>query len=597
VCNILIDPAFYEIFLVIAIIFVLVFNGRTQNLINMTSSTIDMITFAKERSEFLINMNRRLRIAKMIMGGKLAHDRHEDRTGDFLSFNLMRAVNESDSMVSSNHLLRSYIHKLNKESQEKFYQKDVIIDNTIINIAGVHQNEEEKNSFDAIEQLGYIVGSYSIRDPSTLNTTDAFLNYVLKNSLNSLLISCENSITILSSYSESLRSFYVAEAYIFLFTIIILGVFLLGGVTIYNGLAFKHENDHFWDSFSKVPEHDFEALASRVKKFSELITQTELKNSAYSLNSVYKLCSIHLSSKARVKVSSQKPVKKKGLISLILKDTMIILGVILVLAVILVTFIIFGVRFNDQSQILVDRYLGAYENLIGIEMAMNAVYEYIDENGTSKILNKPIGEEVVRLLSLVSPNGRSLYSDRNGNILEQYKDILTGYLCHYADPDQMVYCLRDNVNTARGLIGAKPSYNRILSRVYNNFINSNRTTEAAFNDLGDQDLVDTETNFFVYVRPAYRYLGSIVKEEVHDLDSNFSKTSIIITVVSTILHLLVPFVIWGPISKRITQRYDKMKQILKPAPPELLYKMKGLLTYLIKISPKSLGGLKVTDFI
>ena len=99
-----------------------------------------------------------------------------------------------------------------------------------------------------------------------------------------------------------------------------------------------------------------------------------------------------------------------------------------------------------------------------------------------------------------------------------------------------------------------------------------------------------------YGRNSYIEFGKEVQAEFLSISDNYMTSCTIQTVVSVILIILIPAMIWRPITHRIIARYSKLKQILKPFPPQLMGKMRGILSYLIKISPETLGTHKVKDF-
>ena len=227
---------------------------------------------------------------------------------------------------------------------------------------------------------------------------------------------------------------------------------------------------------------------------------------------------------------------------------------------------------------------------------MNAVYEYIDMNGTTTILNVDIESQVRDLIGAIGNLEKTHSRFSSGNSLDsQYENLLTGNLCVYSDPTQLQFCEEDP-NSKKGLMGIVAYYNKILTQAINSFKQSNRTTEAMIEVLQNNELVDIEANFYYYVRPAFHKLGDLVREELTKMTSRYSKVSKILATISIVLHIILPLIIWKPMDRRITKRYDEMKWILKPAPMEFVAKMRRTLGYLIKISPQSLGDCKPESF-
>jgi len=82
----------------------------------------------------------------------------------------------------------------------------------------------------------------------------------------------------------------------------------------------------------------------------------------------------------------------------------------------------------------------------------------------------------------------------------------------------------------------------------------------------------------------------LLLEDYNTYNEEYIGKILILVIISIVLFLILPLVIWKPVVSKITKRYDALKQVVKPVPIDAISHNKGLITTLVKISPESLGS-------
>jgi len=418
----------------------------------------------------------------------------------------------------------------------------------------------------------------------------------LKNSLNDLLIKTDEAKNInLKGTNHSIEiSTTIATA--FIIVIVLYSVLILQSLLIKFIRQYRNESTKLFEQLSRFSGRD-EIITERIEN-SKALAQIMLDEE--NLTKMQKnWTKAKMDIKTKVKLD-KKTIHYRGLFIPIFKKWALLT---ISMSIIILLFTLLSLRasqFKNVNAKNVEKYTYALDEMNTLGIGLTALYEYVSEDGTTTIRNKPIIEALDTALARIK-DLNSLYrvyaqSDNNFELDPAYTKIFQGYLCDWAVPAFLSICLTDTTLNSKGLFGLKTFYSGTIEKLKIFYSNSNKTYEAKYEAFSDNDLVMAERRLYIYTRPAYQQLEKQLKKEMFDYLDEFKHRNLIFSLLVILSVNLLIIIIWKPIFTRLAKKYDKLKGVLRIIPIELLRTHKGLISFIKFVSPSTIGT-KTIDIV
>jgi hypothetical protein len=169
----------------------------------------------------------------------------------------------------------------------------------------------------------------------------------------------------------------------------VLGLAALALSVLYNTYSYKKDSIRFVENFLRLPISEIEKIVNKIENLKGHLIQTKKENFDDKSFLEDEVLPNKLSAKSirNKKQERKKTIEFDGLLWSNIRDTFVFLAVLSIFAALLLIYSQSVKNFYSESNLLFARYLFSINDLSSMGIAITAVYEYIDLNMTSTMLN------------------------------------------------------------------------------------------------------------------------------------------------------------------------------------------------------------------
>ena len=226
-------------------------------------SNVDIQKYSTQKLYLVVESNRKARIINIIQRGLVPNARI---TSDDTTASLKDLLTVGDSLSSYNSKVRLSINKIDKSERQRFYQKIPIIDRED------PTTTRHLNSFDACTEIANCAFRLDSLLPGAPAYNDLDLMFIIKNTLNDLLVSNEEVTTILVDDNQiNLQRVESTGIVLMILTVVIAtGIFIF---VARSEMKFMRRKTIFVDSFFRIKDYEIESALSIVANFRKALQE------------------------------------------------------------------------------------------------------------------------------------------------------------------------------------------------------------------------------------------------------------------------------------------------------------------------------------
>ena len=267
--------------------------------------------------------------------------------------------------------------------------------------------------------------------------------------------------------------------------------------------------------------------------------------------------------------------------------TILLCLVILVMIVLIPLIFVLHFTMHETEHIAGDIHniVDLHENLFQLKMISSTIYEYVQYNNSTKIMNNPIGQEWEYIYSNISMgNGflKELLTEQEEQKNAELHVLLQDSLCKGLNIDVDMCGILKKEAVEQGIIGLNTFFLLTMRTVKDMFDLSDRSFAEAKKTLSYQDLIFLEILQEIIVLPTYQRLSQILETKV---EAHFLASADLILqtcILSSVLNFIVGIFILRWFSKKINYEKTRWKKMLRKIPISIMISNKVLSSYVEK---------------
>ena len=540
----------------------------------------NIVQDAYNRLDYLVSVNSYTNAAKISISGVV-----DSSLGAIMYVTLIPIVQEYlEKLMQWNIKLSKDIEGLSDPGQKReFFERSIkMYDNDASGLTSTYTLDD---SFQAINKILVRAQKYSSNLTPIIPSINLDMEYVIWNSLNDLVVACEKSVELMqSSLRSELDSNHTTLKIV---TGTSLGIlFMIFLYTLHIFLEMNQETKNFAQCLASVKEEEAKYCLQMVQIFIRHLKQ-DFQNGDFREESRLrkKLAqtkdSVNHSNKNRKNIRFKGSFTRNFLLIIRLWPALLILGATQIYNFIYANNVI------SSISALHEQITAAAKAVYNIDLLTSANYEIITKQANSTIKNKPILEETYQILESLSDVDSlvSVFRDKDGKLTpSQDRFIYSGLEC----TDPFFDFLSKNCKT---ITQGKASIATLLAKFDTEMVNF--LDEYLKSDRSLQQIptfmiknVNIVGSLTLVLSHLFRGLWSSTDDKLTEYMNNEEQRIETMISVTTVLIVLIVLLGLPRALKRVYNKENQLKSILKLVPLSIILKNKVLKSYLIRTSGK-----------
>jgi len=498
----------------------------------------------------------------------------------------------STNLTQANNALRNSMYYFNQEQRDKFYELIEVYTPDDLTTVTSH------NAFDIHSQLVSAGLRIYANLPTIPTANNPDLNFILNNTLNSLIIHDTEIFTLLQEEDRQIVN-EMAD-----FVLVLLGILVFVGiiviiVTMKNEARFIKKKMLFFDHFFRFNEIYIRAALYKATDFYEALKDNDL-NEEDIMKRVQNLSDSKSRTTSATKAENNNESiqqmmikKKKANFRWINKDSWV--GVLAFIGFISWFWVAYAilykefVKHSDSTQTYKSHFIKTGNFLFYMNREIQYLYLYLGGLGDVKVLGQPV-EDLLKanqekVIGVTDYFARLMDVTFNEKYDKLIKTILHGDLCELGLVINKIACLVDGKGaTFRGLIGVNSYQYSSLTNLKTKYDSSNKTTAAKIQVYSDSSFAEAERLYYSVMINNYRKLQSIFKELFLIEVDKFKHVIFTLNKVWLVSFFVLAAVYWKFGLKKMEREKVYFRSLLKVIPLSIILESKYLQSYLMKDS-------------
>jgi PAS domain S-box-containing protein len=569
----------------------LAFAIRSQTVIDLVQSSVEVISMSIFRLVRITDMTQYVREYFEAQIGMLAPDRYADlgytdTVEDIASAQLLKVCAD---LNDRNNQLRDFVYKLDDQLQQKIYQDEIWVNE--LNDEGEVVADRTANTFDIITELVSQSTSLVTSGVPT-NYQNAYLMFILNNTYNDLLVASAQTVPILVEDNDAKLQTQV-DYIIYSMSILAVATLFVAWFFYTITRNFIKDRNQFISILFALEREPIDKHLMIMNKFVSMIDKSKTDGRKINLAASIETFLNYSTQKLKDDKFKKKASANVGGINkilILLNFSMIALVVMMYSSYI--ALLAFMTNGNQAILAKVDLLTQSNLNLYKLNSLATSIYEYIQENITTEVRNTPIKEDYEETFKEATKAQDFILYDLldttngvgNNAVLVE---IATGDLCSNIKTDDenlAKLCTTMGGGVAlNGLIGLNSFTLASMKTVKDYYDYSNRTYQAQVAALSLDGLIDVEI-FYPFTYSTYQYIDSLLKSQLSDDFSAFKQQILEIIIAYTILSYLVGIYLWVRIKRTFEFEMASWRKMLRQIPQGLIATNKRLRRYLAQNS-------------
>ena len=452
------------------------------------------------------------------------------------------------------------------------------------------------NQFDVSTQIVSscvkIESYYSSLNSFQVNDYD--MQYVLKNSLNELLLRYYDSASLLIEYANMNLINVINTGLIFLSVLVVLSI-VLYSLIVKNIIKFNKERKNFFNMLLTVDIENFKVLLSKLQKIYNILSKNH--------HDELLLCHCQLSRKNNNNIRKTNTRKQNSrrakFTKLNSKNNFILMlafiSLLVMISIYSITLIVIK-NFNDY-EITKNQQASYFQNSFhNYAIGIASINEYISENKTTIILDQDINIVLENIMSKLNNTQEliQLFTTNKGLLDPNFSEFLTGNLCELGTPLQKQSCKwLPNSSAQMGLLGANNFISNNLQQLALVYQESNQTEDVIRALLSGELFFQTKGVYDIYVRETCMLINQRMYDGLKlDLKS-IGEIIGILGYLSGIVIVIVGVLMRNIIYNSIKYQDNNLKSILRLLPIDVILSNNSLKLYLIRTSKSIMKSIQM----
>ena len=579
------------LYLVMCCVLLLISLFKTQQNLKFVKANTSIMTTSNMRLFSITALNKGVRLLSLYNANLIADDRYGvynlplEATLSATMLQIQKHLNEQNVLV------RVALDNIEQSLQKRFYdnQIPVIIPDGNNSVGYINSLDFATTLIVSSQKLVSNYGSNKVQ-------TQYYMDFILNNTMNDILVQSELIAPIVIEDINFKLDFLknLSLGFTIICSFATLGLLLM---TCYYRHCRDKTRDRLIEILLCLNDNDIEENLNHVRIFinETLVNQKHIKNSEALLRTSTLRQNTNNMIISRSKRHS---VDMRGLNANHLRR--MLFSVILYI-VVLIPFIFKNITFDMKNDMIKSEITAMSRidgNIADLNLLTTAIYEYIQYNKTTEVMNRPIDVEweatYLRasrtqsfFASLINNNNKDFKGTKN-----ELDMLLTDNLCEIV-PALNQYCgvLRQGI-VDRGIIGLNSYILSVLRYAKNAFDVSDKSYASAKTILSSDELIMQETIYIVAQFPIYRLFTENIQLRVEALIQGMIDSSNIPVIAAIIIDFLIGILILTRMQKMLDAESAKWRQLLRKIPFNIVISNKMLKTYLINENTRMLNPLK-----
>jgi len=446
------------------------------------------------------------------------------------------------------------------------------------------------NNFDAITEI--LMRAFTARHNSKIFTQeDPNVEFILKNSLNELLVDTESLNNHFIQDNETKLENLSLIPLVFLLVVLVLGGFLVS-LLVYQQQIFIKNRNAFIDIFLRLSEVEIISTTTRVQAFLVMLTQNN-----HNMDKLKTQNSITKASQQAKTQHKRIPKKETNLQNINRRQySIFVFGLLLFLVFVMPFLHIFFLVQNNNSDVRnkITILTKATVDLYNILLLTGSFFQYLRTDGNSLLRNNPINEEWENLLQTIAKSQDSLvhlliYFQNEKTCSEStiatLNHLILGNLCQ-AKPLSSFARLCPKLPAERllsnGIQGLNSFSIATLSTLKKKYDISARTFNDAKEIINQQDMIYLDLMVATFQSYGYMSLQSTLQKcTLESIDMINGNLKVILKMYIPIFVILIPILLYLLLKKLEEERVE-WRKIFRKIPIEILMTNKILKHHLVR---------------
>lgn len=508
-----------------------------------------------------------------------------------------RLAIEQPILLNYSTLIRSSINMLDKASYPRIYAKIPAIEWDPIT---KKNSMRETNSLDLVTDI-ITAGQKIINTPyEQLNSSDRDVAFISNNTMDSLLVAGEDLALVILGDTKQKLSSLSSLLVIFLSVVAALSAVFIG--LLFN-LQKKliNDKDRLFDIILRLSDYEIDKRLIIVTKFQAALDKNSL-NGRYLEFETHEDESPMFDIKAKQQSSlfyKKRLASRKNIHVNLIK---IAVGSLFIVILFLVGFLAVFVTLEKQNSAIskkIDTITTSNMNLYQLGVIFVGLLDYVAKNTTSTIRGLPSQAEYTETFAELSNLQSKLIAatdDKDGIGGDaQLVELIKGNLCQAltSDPYAGAQCASLIYGIVqKGMIDVNTFMIAFVQNTKNNFDASNRTHQDMYKAITQQDFIQVDPVWALYMLPGYQEIDKLIRERLAlDFNTYQNAVSTVISVCG-VLFIMIGLVLWWRVKDLFDQERIGWRKIVRLIPDTVVLNNKMLKNYLVANTTIALANLE-----
>lgn len=591
---------FAILFGIFAIACLVVFKTNNDSILSSLQGNIEILSSSTLRLFRIVETNRLVRFYALVTYGVLLPTRYSfiSPGADARSIIDSSLTTTSEELANYNSEIRQSLYLIDKSLQGDFYSSLI----PIYQFSPTYTSEfvASSNMFDTAVEMVARASSVLHTSYDQLTFANADIAFVILNSLNELLLTGENVISILrEDNKEKLNK----ETELITALASVTTVFAVAFLLYFFWLE-KHlikDRNRIIDIFLRLDEKAVESHVSFLTRFEQTLEKDSIdtRKLNFRLNS---MTFSNLAKKGGAKelggIYRRKRASRTGVNrDIILLNLLMVISAVLIISAFFFSLLIVS---DQNSSILqkIELMMDSNLNLYNTNFAFTCVYEYIYTNMSSTVRGMPITEEwdiTLQSLSQAQEQFTNIIDPDSGINNPTLTQLIKGSVCEVIGTSSGLKSFCNSFSGGilnQGIIGGTSLLILTIQRVKDAFDASAKSVQDMQNALADSVFVSLEVLAETYLFPAFEMIDSIIKDTlISDLTSFKGKFELAI-ILFIIVYIVILAILWWKIEVKFRATRNGWRQLFRLIPHNMVTTNKLLKDYLISHSNGLLETVK-----
>jgi len=549
-------------------------------------TNLQILQSSYNRIFYIVEINRRARMLYLLQKGLASSARH---TADYGLTIMNSTLQTAQNLTNYNFQLRSQVHLVDDSIRKQFYNLITEADKWDLT------KTIQANTFDICDELVNTGLEINQRYPSKPNPTNKNLLFIFNNTFNALLVESQRVVPILRQ-DNRLAMDQIRNTLIAVLAIATGIAVIIFCITLKIEMNFMKRKAHFHEIFLMIKDYEIEPHLFIAGNFHSSLKENrgeeyfaeKVGNEKFVLKAKMNDLKKNQSKSFKAKRANKRGINMQIFWNLVLTFLYLILFVIL-FAIGLAAYLTEEDSIDKARKKIIDIKISFFQ----YGLLYSSIYEYITEDGTTQILNNPIGDQWEEIYTTqTSANSHLMsYIEVGKPYNEELEFLLTGDLCPVYFSRRNCYVENSGV-ASRGILTIDSYILKLLRGVKDFYDSSDRTLAAQKQALALKDLISAETVYEAYSRKAYAELDTITTLQFHSQLTSYTSVSTVIAGISAAIFILATILIWFKVSKRMIEERVNYKNMMRVIPVNVIMGNRFLKNYLLTHSKKILESVK-----